>query len=244
MHDWVEFLYPMHLHFNEVSGFIMQRVDVEFRKSGIYEAKRPFGLGFNPSRSKAIHGCVVTVNTVQHNSEAVCPLLYKMFLASPMIKDEFLLKDSIGLYAIGDAIVNGDPYEKTIASLISCMNTLREKPVRLTFQRIMSSSLAPMYGFVIANDCRWSVFPFSSNCLTLADWFAKAAEFSEIVLCSDSSKEYWKEAETKTGLTIRMPTTHEPHKETLLHPTYGILEIIASNSPRMRSRRLFQPADV
>ena len=245
MHDWVEFLCPMYLHANEVSGFIMQRVDVAFRNIGIYDPKRPFGIGFIPSQSKAIHGCIVTVHTVQHNSEAVYPLLYKMFMQSLQIRDEFQVKESIGLYAINDAVVNGDSYEKTLDSLTACMNNLKEKPVRLTFQRIISSTMAPISGFVIANTQHWSVLPFSASFLQTSDWFAKIAELSEIVLYSDSSKEYWKEAESKTALQVRIPKTElEPRKETLVHPKYGILEIIASNSPRLRSRLLFQPADV
>jgi len=246
MHDWVEFLYPMHLHANEVSGFVMQRVDVAFRNGGIYDVKRPFGLGIHPSRSKAMHGCVVTVRTVQHNSEAVYPLLYKMFLVMQSLQlcDEFQLKESVGLYAINDAIVNGDSYEKTIDKLIACMNTLAEKPVRITFQRIMSSTMAPMSGFVIAKDRHWSVSPFSTPGLQTSDWFAKIAEFNDIVVYSDSSNEYWKEAESKTEFKILIPKTQVEPKETLLHPKYGILEIIASASPRMQPRRLFQPARV
>lgn len=247
MHDWVEFLYPMYLHANEANGFIMQRVDIAFRTVGIYNTKRPFGLGCIPSRYKALHGCVVTVNTVQHNSEAVHPLLYKMFFAmqSLQIKEEFQLKDSIGLYAINDSIVYDDSYEATMERLITCMNNLYETPVRVTFQRIMSSALAPISGFVIANNRHWSVLPFSASCSNTSDWFTKIAEFSDIVLHSDSSKEYWKEAESKTAFHIVIPSPQfEPHKETLIHPKCGILERIASSSPRMRLRRLIQPADI
>ena len=253
MFRWIEFQYPLYLNANDVNGSIMQRIDIECTKK--LDIIHPFGLVLHPSEAKALHSCSVSVTGVFTHSDAIFPLLYKQYDLAQVdtVTKEYPITDSVGVYAINDEHVNGLPYKQLNHRLIELEKNIHISPLRLTFQRIIKASSAPISGFVFAKENRWSILPFSVSQLDTFTWFSKLDELVECIQSSDFLNELWDDVGVKLGFHVHVYTfpvlkeiaKPEPkllYTEKYIHPKYGILEIIPTYaSPKTKSKRVFSP---
>lgn len=171
MFAWDEFPYTSSRKIVTLYGdCIEQRVDVAFKSTLLREenpkSEYPLGMNLIPSKEDR-HGCSVTVCALLENSEAVCPLVHSYNEQGPV----YIVNDSVGIYAINDAIVCQLPYKRLLQLLESMVRNSTEPFIRISFLRIIEQKIAPATGFMHAKGVYWSVMNFFTKNWDTSDWF-------------------------------------------------------------------------
>lgn len=157
-------------HILDEEGCVVQRVDVEFKQRTCDE-EYPLGLCLIPSPHGERNGCKVTVCAIQNDSDAVYPLLYKMgsLQLETTPQSVYTVNDSVGIYAINDAVVYNLPHKRFHSLLVSMIRNSEEPSLRITFRRVIEFSSAQKMGYLCVNNVYWSVLNFTKE-IDTSNW--------------------------------------------------------------------------
>ena len=251
MFHWVEFPYPSSIQNDFVKDYCIQKINIAF-KSSLFRGERassvcPLGIRFIEARGD-MHNCSTSVYSVMRYSEAVYPLVHKTYEDFQQkigtTYSELPIGDSVGLYAINDTRVHILPYRNILDILVKILNDQTYPYIRLTFQRVIQSSIAPISAFLLAKDVCWSVSPFSFVDSNTVEWFAKTKEYMRSILESKFEHAIWNTIRAKASFPCEYKDTTVYNPLQTMRPQMSMAETIhkleRGIGPKKKVKRLFK----